>query len=62
VTEWRWGTPKEYAVYHGLLLSDWSRDRFLLWLKNERPDLHALTLKEIAKNGKTTSPDSRQAR
>lgn len=43
----RWGTPKEYAAYYKLLLTNHGRKEFKWWLERENPGLYQLFLKEM---------------
>lgn len=45
----RWGTPKEYAAYFGMLLTVSGRKEFHWWLEREKPDLYQLFKKELAR-------------
>lgn len=42
----RWGTPKEYASYFGMLLTNSGRREFRWWLERENAALYRLFLKE----------------
>ena len=46
----RWGTPKEYASYYRLLLTESGRKEFHWWLEQANPDVYLRFLKEAKLN------------
>ena len=52
----RFGTPKEYASYYKLLLTNTGRREFLWWLERENPSVFQLLQKELARDRKASRP------
>lgn len=43
----RWGSPREYSAYYGLLLTRSGRLEFLGWLERENKPLYEQTQREL---------------